>query len=94
MKMLVRTLMVALAIGAGPAALTPTPVLAKSHKMASNTAASRKTVYVCTECKTYFPTAVARKLHYKDSMGHKLVKKHGIPAGFTNGAKMEKGGKM
>jgi hypothetical protein len=87
------TLIVALALCAVGGSLAPTHALAKTTKMAASAKASKRTVFVCTECKEYFSPSAAKKMGYKDSMGHKLVKKHGIPAGFTNGSKM-KGGKM
>ncbi len=55
-----------------------------------------KSVYVCKVCKEYFPAAAAKKMHYKDGMGHKLVKMSKAPAGFKDGSmmKMDKGSKM
>ena len=93
MKTAYCALIVALAVCTVGGGLAPTAAWAKTTKTASSAKLSKKTVYVCTECKEYFSPRAARKMGYKDSMGHKLVKKHGIPAGFTNGAKMT-GGKM
>jgi len=55
-----------------------------------------KSVYVCKTCKVYFPADAAKKMNYKDGMGHKLVKMDKAPAGFMDGSKMkmDKGGKM
>lgn len=55
-----------------------------------------KSVYVCKTCKVYFSPSIAKKLAYKDPMGHKLVKMDKAPAGFKDGSKMRmgKGGKM
>ena len=55
-----------------------------------------KSVYVCKACKEYFPADAAKKMKYKDGMGHKLVKMDKAPAGFMDGSKMkmDKGGKM
>lgn len=47
-----------------------------------------KTVYACTECKMYYPAAQAKKMGYKDPMGHTLTKMSKIPAGFADGSKM------
>ena len=55
------------------------------HKPAAKVAA--KTVYVCTECKEYFSPMSAKKMNYKDSMGHKLTKMTKTPAGFADGSK-------
>ena len=46
-----------------------------------------KTVYVCKDCKEYWPAAEAKKMGYKDSMGHKLTKMSKAPAGFLDGTK-------
>ena len=55
-----------------------------------------KSVYVCKACKVYYSSSMAKKMAYKDPMGHKLVKMSKSPAGFKDGSKMgmEKGGKM
>jgi hypothetical protein len=66
-------------------------------KMASGKMAKMdKSVYVCKKCKEYFPADAAKKMSYKDGMGHKLVKMAKAPAGFKDGSKMamDKGGKM
>lgn len=58
------------------------------HKpMGKMTAA--KTVYVCKDCKAYYSAAQAKKLGYKDGMGHKLTKMSKAPAGFSDGSKMK-----
>ena len=56
------------------------------HKPAAKMTAA-KTVYVCKDCKEYFSAAQAKKMGYKDSMGHKLAKVAKTPAGFTDGSK-------
>jgi len=61
------------------------PMMHKS--MGKMTAA--KTVYVCKDCKAYYSAMQAKKLGYKDSMGHKLTKMSKAPAGFTDGSKMK-----
>jgi hypothetical protein len=55
-----------------------------------------KSVYVCKKCKEYFSAADAKKMNFKDSMGHKLAKMSKAPAGFKDGSKMgmDKDGKM
>ncbi len=55
-----------------------------------------KSVYVCKACKTYYSATAAKKMMYKDPMGHKMAKMDKAPKGFMDGSKMkmEKGGKM
>ena len=48
-----------------------------------------KTVYVCMDCKAYYSPMTAKKMGFKDSMGHALVKKSSVPAGFMDGGKMK-----
>lgn len=48
-----------------------------------------KTVYVCTDCKAYYTPAMAKKMGFKDGMGHMLVKKSRVPVGFMDGSKMK-----
>lgn len=60
----------------------------KSHGKMPHKAMVRKTVYACTECKMYYPAAQAKKMGYKDPMGHTLTKMSKIPAGFAKGSKM------
>lgn len=58
------------------------------HKpMGKMTAAN--TVYVCKDCKAYYSAAQAKKMGYKDGMGHKLAKMSKAPAGFSDGSKMK-----
>ena len=77
------------AIGLAVAAPLTAQAAPAKHKAA---ASASKVVYACTECKAYYSAATAKKLGYKDSMGHKLTKMAKAPAGFANGDKM--GGKM
>ncbi len=58
-----------------------------AHKPAAKTAA--KSVYVCKDCKQYFSPMSAKKMGYKDSMGHTLTKVSKAPAGFSDGSKMK-----
>ncbi len=58
------------------------------HKpMGKMTAA--KTVFVCKTCKAYYSPTQAKKMGYKDSMGHTLTKMSKVPAGFADGSKMK-----
>ena len=57
-----------------------------AHKAAGKMTAA-KTVYACVECKEYFSPTAAKKMGYKDGMGHKLTKMSKAPAGFMDGAK-------
>jgi hypothetical protein len=58
-----------------------------SHKMAPKMA-PKKGVYVCRSCKMYFSAQAAKKMGYKDPMGHKLVKMASAPSGYMKGSKM------
>ncbi len=51
--------------------------------------ASAKSVYVCKDCKAYYSAMQAKKMGYKDSMGHTLTKMGKAPAGFMDGSKMK-----
>ncbi len=46
---------------------------------------SGKAVYACAECKMYYSSTDAKKMSYKDSMGHKLKKMMKAPAGYKMG---------
>jgi hypothetical protein len=48
-----------------------------------------KTVYVCNDCKAYYSASAAKKMHYKDDMGHTLVKASKAPTGYMDGSKMK-----
>ncbi len=48
-----------------------------------------KGVYVCKMCKAYYTPMQAKKMGYKDSMGHKLTKMSKTPAGYMDGSKMK-----
>ncbi len=54
------------------------------HKMMA-----AKTVYVCKMCKAYYSPMQAKKMGYKDGMGHKLTKMSKAPMGYMNGSKMK-----
>ncbi len=64
-----------------PAAAAPAPKKGHSAKTAA------RTVYVCTECREYFSADAAKKMSYKDGMGHPLTKTAKAPAGFMDGSK-------
>ena len=48
-------------------------------------------VYLCKDSKCFFSEADAKKMGFKNKMGHKLVKVSAkkIPAGYKDGSKME-----
>ncbi len=72
------------ALSAAPAAqAAPVSNMAHSKKMAAHT------VYVCKDCKAFYSPAMAKKMGYKDSMGHTLVKEAKTPAGYMDGSKMK-----
>jgi curli biogenesis system outer membrane secretion channel CsgG len=58
------------------------------HKPTGKMAAA-KTVYVCKDCKASYSAAQAKKMGYKDGMGHKLTKMSKAPAGYMDGSKMK-----
>ena len=60
----------------------------KRHTMQQAHAKTKKTVYVCVQCKTYHTPGHAKSMHYKDAMGHKLTQRRSIPAGYSNGDNM------
>jgi hypothetical protein len=71
-------------LSAAPAALAaPHSQMAHGKKMAAHT------VYVCKDCKAYYSAMQAKKMGYKDGMGHTLTKMSKAPAGFTDGSKMK-----
>jgi cytochrome c553 len=68
---------------AAPAVLAaPAPTM-HGKKMAA------KTVYVCNTCHAYYTPAMAKKLKYKDDMGHTLVKSAKVPAGYLDASKIK-----
>ncbi len=68
---------------AAPAGKMAHSKMAHSKKMAAHT------VYVCKDCKAFYSPAMAKKMGYKDGMGHKLVKEAKTPAGYMDGSKMK-----
>ena len=76
---------VGLAVAAPPAAQAGPA----THRPA---ASHSKVIYACTKCRAYYSAASAKKMGYKDPMGHTLTKMTKAPAGYANGDKM--GGKM
>ena len=72
------------ALSAAPAAqAAPASKIAHSKKMVAHT------VYVCKDCKAFYSPVMAKKMGYKDSMGHTLVKQAQAPAGYMDGSKMK-----
>jgi hypothetical protein len=88
-KQIVAAVAAGLAVLSGTAlAQTAKPMAHKTaHKAMAKKTAAAKGVYVCRECREYFSAAQAKKMNYKDSMGHALTKTAKAPAGFTDGAK-------
>ncbi len=66
----------AVPIQAAPAAKT-------SHSMKT----AGQTMYVCNDCKAYYSASSAKKMGYKDGMGHTLVKVSKVPAGYMDAGK-------
>jgi len=73
------------------AALSAAPVAqaAPAGKMAHSKKMAAHTVYVCKDCKAFYSPAMAKKMGYKDGMGHTLVKQAKAPAGYMDGSKMK-----
>ena len=70
--------------------MTVKPVMKQSVKHTAGTPKmAAKSVYVCKECQAYWSPTAAKKMSYKDGMGHKLTKMSKAPAGFTDGSKMK-----
>lgn len=96
------TLLTVAAIGLG--SLSVNPVFAQDKmggatKPAVKTAAPKKdnrasNVFVCKDCKTYYPAASAKTMKYKDPMGHKLAHMDKAPVGYKDGSKMKMDPKM
>jgi len=63
--------------------ILPSPL---AHSQAPKKAAKTRTVYVCKACKMYYAPSVAKKMSYKDPMGHKLVKMSSRPSGYKMGS--------
>ena len=91
-KQFAASLTAALTVLSASAALaqTATPTMHKPMKHAAMhkpAMVAAKSVYVCKDCKQYFSAADAKKMGYKDGMGHKLTKMAKVPAGFMDGTK-------
>jgi len=65
------------------------PMMHKPMPAMHKTMAAAKGVYVCKTCKAYYSPTAAKKMGYKDGMGHKLTKMSKVPAGFMDGSKMK-----
>ena len=70
-------------------AAAPAAFAAPAPAMHAKKMAAAKTVYVCNDCKAYYTPAMAKKMGYKDGMGHTLVKSAKVPAGYMDGSKMK-----
>ena len=84
-KQLTAALAAGLALVSASAGIAQTSKPMAHKTMGKMTAA--KTVYVCKDCKEYFSPTAAKKMGYKDGMGHKLTQMSKVPAGFMDGAK-------
>jgi hypothetical protein len=93
-------LVLSVAFAAAASAQTTTGGKMDSGKMSSDKKAAMSSgkmdskmagpVYACSKCKVYTSPDMAKKMGYKDAMGHKLVKMSKAPAGYTDAAKMGK----
>ena len=71
--------------------LSAAPVVqaAPASKIAHAKKATAHTVYVCKDCKAFYSSSMAKKMGYKDGMGHTLVKVSKAPTGYMDGSKMK-----
>ncbi len=72
---------VAAAVSLAAAPIQAAPAAKTGHSMK----AAAQTVYVCKDCKEYYSASSAKKMGYKDGMGHTLTKVSKTPAGYMNG---------
>lgn len=78
------------AISLASLSAVPVALAAPSAKMAhSKKMMAAKTVYVCKDCKAFYSPTTAKKMGYKDGMGHTLVKVSKAPTGYMDGSKMK-----
>ncbi len=84
-KQIIPILALGLALTAGANSTQAAPM----HKPMAHTRMAAKTVYVCKACKETFTPMQAKKLGYKDPMGHTLTKMSKAPAGYTPGGSMK-----
>lgn len=70
-------------------ATAPVAQATPASKMTHGKKSVAHTVYVCKHCKTFYSPAMAKKMGYKDGMGHKLVKQAKAPSGYMDGNKMK-----
>ncbi len=71
------------------AAAVPSAFAAPAQAPHARKMAAAKTVYVCKDCRAYYTPAMAKKMNYKDDMGHTLVKTAKAPVGFMDASKMK-----
>lgn len=73
-------------------AAAPLTAQASAHGKMPHKMTASPTVYACKMCKAYYTPTAAKKMGYKDGMGHPLTKMNEAPVGYTDDSKM--GGKM
>jgi hypothetical protein len=84
-------LALAIAFAAAAHAQTTTGSKMSSDKKASMSSSKMAgPVYACSKCKVYTSPEMAKKMGYKDAMGHKLVKMSAVPAGYNDATHMGK----
>lgn len=83
-KQIIPALALALIAGANSTQAAPMHKPMAKKPMAHNKMAVN-TVYVCKDCRETFTPMQAKKMGYKDPMGHTLTKMSKAPAGFTPG---------
>ena len=77
-------------LSASPASAQSKMAPAQKMTPAGKMAQKMAPVYVCKECKQYTDSMMAKKMGYKDPMGHKLVKMAKAPEGYAKMGKMGK----
>jgi len=67
----------------------PIAMAAPSVKAAHGKKAPSHAAYVCKACKAFCTPLAAKKMGYKDGMGHPLTRVKKTPAGYMDGSKMK-----
>ena len=67
----------------------PVAQAAPASKITHAQKVTAHTVYACKNCKAFYSSAMAKKMGFKDGMGHTLVKVSKAPAGYMDGSKMK-----
>jgi len=92
---MVACLMLTFSLEVRASAATPTPVstpVPAKPTVKTKAKPIAQTYFICKLCGVYYTASEAKKIHYKDPMGHTLTRTNKIPKGFQDGSKI--GGSM